>query len=268
MTEERAPRPVALSEARPIGAPRYSVCTLVTRHDQYDAMRASFAAGGFTGDVAEYLYVDNSAGNRLDAFEAIRGFIRAARGAYVVLCHQDVLLTHDRREALDRRIAELDALDPAWALLGNAGGCEGFQKAIRITDPRGEQTTAGLPRRAQALDENFIVLRMDANPGVSRDLGGFHLYGLDLCLQARLRGYTAYVVDFHLTHLSAGTPDATFEDAKRRLVARYRRALASGYQQTTVTSLYLGGSRFLAWLMNTRAVLRWARSLRKRQDGR
>ena len=261
-----APPPVGVSRVHGAAAPRYSICTLVTRREHYAAMRESFLAAGFTPDAAEYLYVDNSAGNRLDAYEGIRRFIRSARGEYLVLCHQDVLLTHDRRDVLERRIAELDELDPTWALLGNAGGVEGFKLALRITDPRGEQTTTPLPRRVHSLDENFIVLRMDANPGVSRDLTGFHLYGLDLCLQARLRGYTAYVVDFHLTHLSGGTRDTSFEEARRRFIERYRAALAPSYYQTTCTTLHVSGSRVLSTLLNLRAVIRWAKSLRKRRD--
>ena len=60
-----------------------------------------------------------------------------------------------------------------------------------------------------ALDKNFLVVRRDANLAVSADLKGFHLHGTDICIVARLLGYTAYVVDFQLRHVSSGA--STYE---------------------------------------------------------
>jgi hypothetical protein len=244
--------------------PRYSICTMVTRPEQYEAMVASFEAAGFREPLAEYLYLDNTSSNRLDAYAAIRRFLQAARGDYVILCHQDIVLHADRIERLEASIRELDRLDPSWGLLGNAGGEAPFRTVARITDPNGERTAAGLPRAVHSLDENFILLRRDCTPGVSRDLEGFHFYGLDLCRQAALRGYRAYVVDFHLKHLSAGRRDGAFREARARVVAKYRRALASGYFQTTVTTVYLSGSRVWSAILNSELVMKWRRSLQKR----
>jgi hypothetical protein len=237
---------------------------MVTRTGQYDEMVASFEAAGFREPAVEFLYVDNSESNQVDAFQAIRTFLAEARGEFVVLCHQDVLLHADRIERLDAVVAELDRLDPAWGLLGNAGGEAPFRTVAHITDPRGERADLGLPRRVQSLDENFILIRRDAIPGVSRDLTGFHFYGLDLCRQVALRGWHAYVADFHLRHLSGGSPDAIFDAARARVIEKYRRALAGGTVQTTVTTLHLSASRIASALLNHRRVLKWRRSLAKR----
>lgn len=259
---EQHPRDVLAPRREP--RPRYSVCTMVTQRGQYDEMVASFEAAGFREPAVEFLYVDNSESNRLDAFQAIRTFLAEARGELVVLCHQDVVLDDDRIERLEAVVAELDRRDPAWGLLGNAGGEAVFRTVARITDPRGERADPGLPRRVQSLDENFIVLRRDAIPGVSRDLTGFHLYGLDLCRQAALRGWHAYVADFHLRHLSGGTPDGAFHAARARVIEKYRRALAGGTVQTTVTTLHLSASRIASALLNHRLVLKWRRIVAKR----
>ena len=76
---------------------------------------------------------------------------------------------------------------------------------LRVTGLRDDnQLTEPLPQRVSGLDANFLVVRRDANLAASADLKGFHLCGTDICTVARFLGYTAYVVDFHLRHLSSG----------------------------------------------------------------
>lgn len=45
---------------KPVYKYKYSVCTLVTRKEQYMEMLDSFIKGGFTEDICEYLIVDRS----------------------------------------------------------------------------------------------------------------------------------------------------------------------------------------------------------------
>jgi hypothetical protein len=122
---------------------RFSICTLVNDRALYAAMVESFAAHGFGPGVAEFIALDTTGGAGCDAFQGIPRLLAAARRQYVVLCHQDVRLLEDGAEALLARLAELDLLDPHWALAGNAGGVtdggvadDGL--AIRISDPHGE----------------------------------------------------------------------------------------------------------------------------------
>ncbi|MET1112723.1 MAG: hypothetical protein ABWX67_14480 [Allosphingosinicella sp.] len=235
------------------GAIRFSICSLVTDHDEYAEMVASFRERGFGGDDCEFLYLDNSEGNNFDAFAGYNLFLTRASGDFVILCHQDILLLEQGRAALEQRLAELDRLDPAWALCGNAGGVDGGALAIRISDPHGaDQSTGTFPARALALDENFIVARRDANLALSHDLGGFHLYGTDLCIVADMLGRTAYVIDFHLRHKSAGKTDAGFYAARRAAIAKYRRAFRSRWIRTTCTSFLVSGTPLLGRALSTR----------------
>jgi hypothetical protein len=231
---------------------RFSICTLVTDPAEYAEMVASFREGGFDGPDCEYLYLDNSVGNTFDAFSGYNLFLTVASGAYVILCHQDILLI-ERREALERRLAELDSLDPAWALCGNAGGVEGGRVAVRITDPHGaDRSTGPFPARASALDENFIVARRDANLALSHDRRGFHLYGADLCIIADMLGRTAYVIDFHLRHKSGGNLDSRFYAERRAAIAKYRRAFRTRSIRTTCTTFMVSGLPFLGRALSTR----------------
>ncbi|MCZ7676624.1 MAG: hypothetical protein M5U35_13200 [Roseovarius sp.] len=85
-----------------------------------------------------------------------------------------------------------------------------------------------LPVRVETLDENLIILRRAANLGPSRDLSGFHMYGADLVQQAAFRGWSAYVIDFHVEHLGLTEIDADFVASIDAFRDKYRRALRPG----------------------------------------
>lgn len=222
----------------------YTVATLVTRKGEYAEMLASFAAAGFDTPDCEFIEIDNTGVRQLCAFEGLNAALNTARGRHIILCHQDVRLTHDTRADLNRALSELDRRDPAWALAGNAGGTAPGKLAIRISDPHGKDQRVGyFPARGQSLDENFIVVRANARIGFSHDLSGFHLYGADICQMAEVAGHTAYVIDFHLTHLSPGRRDHAFALAEAAFERKWHRALAPRWVQTTCTLLRLDGAR-------------------------
>ena len=227
------------SESVPGYSPRYSVVTLVNDEVQYLAMLASVRMGGFVEPHTEFL----AARGATSAFEALNALLAASRGEYVVMCHQDVRLLSDGRDALDQRLEELTGIDPSWGVVGNAGGVSPGRLAMSITDPHGAARRIGpLPARVASLDENFMVVRAATGLRFSRDMVGFHLYGADLCLVADILGWSAWVVDFHLEHLSPGRKDASFAEAERRFRAKWSRALRPRWMQTTCALLRLSGS--------------------------
>ena len=61
-------------------AVRFSISTLVSNWTQYAAMTKSFAERGFSASDCEFLYLDNSSGNRFDAYRGINNFLGVARG--------------------------------------------------------------------------------------------------------------------------------------------------------------------------------------------
>lgn len=222
----------------------FTIATLVNNTAQHAAMRASFEAGGFDVPDCEYLYVDNTGTGQTCAYRGLNALLNAAHGRHVILCHQDVRLIDDNRDTLSSRLAGLDRLDPSWALAGNAGGVRPGTLAIRISDPHGADRRVGhFPARVISLDENFIVVRRGARVGFSYDLTGFHFYGADICLNADVMGYSAYVIDFHLAHLSAGKKDLAFEEMEARFRAKWARALAPRWMQTTCSLVRLSGDR-------------------------
>jgi hypothetical protein len=239
---------IPIKAARPFA---YSICTLVNDAKEYKEMLDSFQQAGFGEADCEFLFIDNSARNKADAYVGYNEFLSAAQGTYIILCHQDILLKFDRRVDLERRMAELDALDPNWAALGNTGGFSVGYGAGRITHPEGETSCrVPLPARACSLDENFILVKRAANLVVSHDLSGFHFYGTDLCVIADILGWTSWVVDFHVFHKSTGGYNPAFHRMKQELAGKYRRVLKGRFVQTTCTEIILGGSplKRLVWI--------------------
>lgn len=242
---------------------RFSICSLVTDLEEYALMRASFEEAGFNEINSEFLYIDNSKKNKFDGYSGIKQFLNLAQGKYIILCHQDILLKYDNLQNLEEKIAEMDRIDPDWALLGNAGYRDFNRVALRITDPYGESRNFGpFPGQVKSLDENFILVKRSANLAISHDMSGFHLYGTDLCIIAAMLGYNAYVIDFHLFHRSGGTCGTNFYDVKKQLIEKYQRVLSSKYIRTPCTNLFLSNYRFLNYLLNKKLMY----SLKKRYD--
>ena len=222
----------------------YTIGTLVTDVAQYRNMQRSFIDGGFRETDCEYLPIDNTKPPQTSAYAGLNRVLDAARGRHVILCHQDVKLIGDGRTALDRQLAELEARDPTWAVAGNAGGVAAGRLAVRITDPHGaDQRVGPFPIRVTSIDENFIVVKRSARIGFSRDLDGFHFYGADICLAADMLGYSAWVIDFHLEHLSPGNSKSTaFADGLVQFQRKWSRALRPRWLQTTCALAAVSGS--------------------------
>jgi hypothetical protein len=223
----------------------FSICTLVTRKDEYHEMIESFQNSGFGTDLCEYIYADNTKTNTFDAYKAINLFLRQAKGKYIIICHQDVLINKDNINDLRARLAELDTKDPNWGICSNAGAAGPNNVVYHISYPdSGFMSKGKFPLKVAAVDENFILVKNNALLKVSNDLKGFHLYGTDLCLQAQLNGYSAYAVTFNLTHKSRGNIDENFYQIRKDLVNKYDSFFKGRWIQTNISTFYLSGSSF------------------------
>ncbi len=224
----------------------YSICTLVTRMDEYIEMKSSFQNAGFNAEQCEYLFIDNTQDNTFDGYSGLNRFLIDAKGTYIIFCHQDILLSFDNRAKLETLIDEIEKKDSNWAVISNAGAL-GIKNIIyRVTEPGNEYAIRGtVPSRVQTVDESFIVIKRSANLSVSRDLSGFHLYGTDLCLIASLLGYSSWVVDFNLIHKSKGNVNKSFRKIKVDLISKYNYFMRPRYIQTTNTNFLLSSNLLL-----------------------
>jgi hypothetical protein len=248
-----------LTIARAITEPEYpfefSICTLTTRKEEYAEMLASFLAKGFDKETCEYLYIDNTAGCTYDAYTGLNQFLQQAKGRYIILCHQDIIVHDHDRQHLVNKINEIQELDANWGILANAGGINFKWIATNITQGNGNQIKEKrLPLLTKTIDENFIVVKNSANLSLSHDLSGFHMYGPDLCLMADILGFTSYIIDFNITHKSNGNADASFYRSKKAFMKKYDHAFRGRFMATTITRYYVSGNWFTAFLYNLQPV--------------
>jgi hypothetical protein len=209
----------------------FSVCSLVRDQDKYDRLLASFARKGFTAENTEFLVADNRDANNFDGYTWHRALLPEARGQFVIFCHDDIELIDDGYDDLVACLADLDQRSPDWMLAGIAGGifrpAGVFRRpilALYHSDRDGTMYRRNNPpRQVESLDECFILMRRSRPVLNSHDLGGFHFYGADLCLQAELLGGSAHVIRFHVRHHGLGHGGQTFRACKGAFVRKYRK---------------------------------------------
>ncbi len=248
-------------DSRPFYTFRYSVCTLVTDKNEYQEMLNSFYRAGFNSKNSEFLYIDNSCQNKAEAYSGLNALLCRARGEFVILCHQDVLLEYDTIHDLDKWLDKLEQIDPKWAVAGNAGGirikkmAKHFVNRFDIKEIEGPK-----PALVGSIDENFMIVKKKANLSFSCDLSGFHLYGTDICMIAQYLGYSCYVIGFLLKHKGIGRMGKPFYELQNKFILKHSKARKSHFVQTTCTRFYISASPIKRFFFNSPAIMFFARA--------
>jgi hypothetical protein len=229
------------------GPNAFEVFAFVTDRGQFDELQRSFRAAGFDRFV-------ELRDTETDPFAFISELGRRDGRAYAILTHQDVRIEHGLTAG--RLLAELERLPGDWVVAGDAGGAPDLELVRRLHDPYGGSTAHPLPMRVVTLDENFLVFNNRYRPRCSPELSGFHFYGTDVCLHAARDGGTAWVIDFPVTHLSGGSKDASYEDAKRRFLEVWQRRLPFAYLRAPTEILFVSRVPFLRRLFGSPQMLR------------
>lgn len=244
---------------RPSAPVSFEIVSFVSDDRLYADLLASFGAMGFREPIARFVRLrDRTAPEGTDPFDFIRGVGLRLNRPYVVLVHQDVRL--DRGAGVDELVealADLDDRDARWVVAGTAGGTESLGVIRRVRDPHGEDTDDELPARVVTLDEHFLVFNRTQTPSVSPGLFGFHFYGSDVALNARLAGGGAYVLDFPLTHLSRGRQGEEYAAARDRFVAVWQARFRFALVRAPTEILVLARQPILRRLLGSSRVREW-----------
>ena len=152
--------------------------------------------------------------------------LERARHEWVVCLHQDVVLSDGWDRSLARQLREAER---RFGPIGVAG-VYGVGEVIPPREPGGSFSAARtgwvvdrgrvlrdgleLPAQVATLDELLLVVRRGAGLRFDPALG-FHLYGADLCLQAREKGLAVVAIEALCRHnsRSIGLPEAFYESA-------------------------------------------------------
>lgn len=250
----------SLSETTKPATYLFSVCSIITREEEYALMRQSFEACGFT-DSCEYIIADNTNGNHFDAYQAIGRFIRESQGKYLIIVHQDVRCI-DKRLHLEKCLDGLEQKDNKWAICGNAGAI-GYHQFVHYINNAGRIiTNTNLPAKVSSLDENLLIINKATSITISPDLSGFHLYGTDLCIIADFLGYNCYVIPFMVKHLSLGNLKELNKNVDR-FIDQYAKKIRSRYVETTCTKFYLSNSVFKNKIYNSSFIFFFVKALQR-----
>ena len=228
----------------------FSICTIVNDWVKYEAHQQSWLKMGFGGKDCEFLVSDNSASNKLDGFQSSRLFLNEARGQYIIMAHSDSNpgVTKDKMLKLLRN---LEACDPKWAIVGNAGMDQFSQDILAHAFRMPKVLEKNGAKRCQlvhTLDENLLIVKAEARLSLSYDLEGFHLYGLDLCDVARRLGRTCYVAPMRWYHGSHGTLNTVFYQKVSEFESKMRNYRRPKIWATNCTFLTVSRSPLLrAW---------------------
>jgi hypothetical protein len=141
------------------------------------------------------------------ASEAYNSGLDATTADVIVFAHQDVYLPDGWFKNLSDIIEKLSAHDPQWAVLGLfgialAGSEAGHVYSCGIQRVLGRAMDA--PVEVGSLDELVLIVRRSSGVRFDGNLPGFHLYGTDICLEARRKGMKSYAISDFCIHNSNG----------------------------------------------------------------
>jgi len=239
----------------PQKAVEFSFCTLLTKPEEYQSLLQSLEEKGFNESNSQFIYIDNSKQNKADAYKGLNLMRSKCSAPIIIFIHQDIIC-YDNIDQLRIKIKELDQMDPKWAIAGNAGARELKNYFTRMTDRNLLEKKEGpFPALVYSLDENLLILKSEREIYFSDDLEGFHFYGTDICLQAAKKGYSAYVIDFHVQHYGFGVLTPDFFNRKKQFLKKYLKESPGQFIQTTCVRMYVGGGFFTSFLFNLKPVL-------------
>jgi hypothetical protein len=214
----------------------FSVVSCVSNRELFqEALGAS--AEMARREPVEFVAIDN-AENQYSAPQALNRGAALANGEVLVFLHQDVHLPAGWFERLSDQIRIVERTSRDWGVLGVFGVSQDGRMVGHIDDPHGLRRWGCLPCRVQSLDEVCLVIRSESGLRFDDELGGFHLYGADLCLQAQKRGMDCYALDVPLKHLSGGKVDDRFWKMARRFETKWRNMAGSPAAVETTCGIF------------------------------
>jgi hypothetical protein len=180
--------------------------------------------------VHEFIPVDNVKHEFSSAAKALNAGARKATGKYLMFAHQDVRVTSERWLEDAERV--LDSL-PKLGVAGVAGKPVGWVGCITNIEHMDPPVPAGpihadKPMVVQTLDECLAVIPSELFKVLQFDevtCDDWHLYVVDYCLSAKLRGLESYVVPLHAYHRYTGGPTTEqYYETLKKVVKKHGRS--------------------------------------------
>src|SRR4051794_37329697 len=133
--------------------------------------------------------------------------IEKAKTDLLVFVHQDVYLPEGWVASVEKALEVLSKKDPQWGVLGVWG-------VKRSGEGVGYLYCAGLMRKlgqafddapeVRSLDEVVLIIRKSSGLRFDESLPGFHMYGTDICLEAKRQGMKCHAISAFCVHNTNG----------------------------------------------------------------
>jgi hypothetical protein len=133
--------------------------------------------------------------------------LQRAKTDLVVFAHQDLYLPQGWLDSLRKALDQLSKVDSNWGVLGVWGVNESCRDGTGFlycaANGRLGSVFEGF-HEARSLDEVLLIIRKSSNLRFDERLPGYHMYGTDICLEARRRGMKSYVIPAFCIHNTNG----------------------------------------------------------------
>lgn len=174
-------------------------------------------------DRIEYIKVNNPPSASIGLNEGLR----KATEDIVVCCHQDIFFLDNW---LDKMFKQL-AMIPRWGVCGCAGTTDkGLGVGTHSGLKMGEK-----PVKVQTVDGSLVILNKKNNLFFDEGLLFFHMYDVDIALQAMERGLNTYVIYAPILHNTKGASGEGIVESIRYVQVKWKPKVEVIY--TTVGTL-------------------------------
>lgn len=177
----------------------------------------------------QLILVDNSSNKFESAAQALNYGANKAKHSYLMFIHQDILITDDNwLEELENSLNSLDKLGVA----GVAGKIPKYQSVVtNITQgiPPHPVSPCQItePKQAQTVDECLFIIPKSVYNEIQFDedtCHDWHLYGVDLCLEAKELDYNVYILPLSVYHRSPGhSMSSEYDITLQKLLKKHRK---------------------------------------------
>jgi glycosyltransferase involved in cell wall biosynthesis len=149
------------------------------------------------------------------AAAAYNSGIEKASTDLLVFVHQDVYLPEGWIDAVQETLELLSVQDPHWGVVGLWGATASgpFAGYLYWTGGGGGADLKPFEGviEVRSLDEVVLIFKKSSGLRFDERLPGFHMYGADICLEARRRGMKCYAISAFCVHNTNGYDFLPFE---------------------------------------------------------
>jgi GT2 family glycosyltransferase len=225
----------------------FSIITLVHNYDSYKDLLNTLRIqqGNFS---IELIAIPNFYNQFNNMYKTLNNAIDVSNGRYLMFIHDDVLVSKDFLSSIVNNIRTFNKNGIGWGVLGPAGiFMDAAESAFYLLDKDNKILSASnnIAKNKQfhevtSLDELCLIIDKQSGLRFSSNLCGFHFYGADICLSAKIQGFSNFAINAYCHHKSDGSKNLSdskqFEAYRNQAFAFHKHAKLLGQKKWRSTT--------------------------------